>query len=435
MPTEILNGSLLITQSLIYFSFMALLFRLRSRLGLGVLTAALGTLHFLETYLASVFYVATPIGVISPGSSVLFSGKLVILLMIYIKEDAGAVRQPIYGILAGNLLTLVLAFLLRLHEVFVFSPGAQPQTGFIETIGVLMVWGTLLMFIDALALILIYERIGRRFRRAFMPRVLVALAAVLAFDQIGFYLALRWLAGVPIEAFYAGLAAKMCAAAVFAALAALYMRFVEPVELRIVQPIRDVFQALTYRERFEALAEHTGRDRTTMLLNHRSFMEHLAQAFERQGAMAEPRTLLLVELDASVFDDVHARLGRRNSEALLRSLSRCLEEVVHDRDEIFRLGHRQFALICHCPPAMARGVIDKLRLALKQRAPGYGADITVSVGGAGLSGSDDGPSRFALAEASLADARAVGGGVVRIAEPQTPPSPVIPGAVPALLAP
>jgi hypothetical protein len=181
MPADLSNGVLLLLQCLVYFSFMAVLFRLRGKLGLGVLTCALGTLHFLETYLASVFYVATPIGVVSPGSSVLFSGKLLILLMIYIKEDAATVRQPIYGILAGNLLTLVLAFVLRFHDVFVFAPGAQSQVAFIQTIGALMVWGTTLLFIDAIALVLLYEKLGRWFRKDFFLRVLVALAAVLTF--------------------------------------------------------------------------------------------------------------------------------------------------------------------------------------------------------------------------------------------------------------
>ena len=58
-------------------------------------------MHFLETYLASIFYVALPFGIVtSPGSTVLFTGKLVMLLLLYIREDAVVVRQPIYGLRA-----------------------------------------------------------------------------------------------------------------------------------------------------------------------------------------------------------------------------------------------------------------------------------------------------------------------------------------------
>ena len=45
--------------------------------------------------------------VVSPGSIVLFSGKLVMLLLVYIREDAAVVRQPIYGLFLGNLLIVV----------------------------------------------------------------------------------------------------------------------------------------------------------------------------------------------------------------------------------------------------------------------------------------------------------------------------------------
>ena len=46
---------------------------------------------------------------------VLFTGKLMLLLLVYIREDAVVVRQPIYGLLIGNLLLFALAFLTRQH--------------------------------------------------------------------------------------------------------------------------------------------------------------------------------------------------------------------------------------------------------------------------------------------------------------------------------
>ena len=60
-------------------------------------------MHFIETYLASIFYIPLPLGIVtSPGSSVLFTGKLMLLLLVYIREDARVVRQPIYGLLIGK---------------------------------------------------------------------------------------------------------------------------------------------------------------------------------------------------------------------------------------------------------------------------------------------------------------------------------------------
>ena len=112
-----LNSFLLLAEAVVYFSVMVTLFRFRKRIGLGVFVCALGVMHFLETYLASVFYVALPFGMVSPGSAVLFSGKLVMLLLLYMKEDAATVRQPIYGLLLGNALMIGLVLLLRLHAI------------------------------------------------------------------------------------------------------------------------------------------------------------------------------------------------------------------------------------------------------------------------------------------------------------------------------
>ena len=111
------NAVLLLCEAALYFGVMVGLFRMRRRIGIGVFMCALGVMHFLETYLAGVFYVATPVGMLSPGSTVLFSGKLVMLLLLYIKEDAASVRQPIYGLLLGNALTVGLVLLLRFHDV------------------------------------------------------------------------------------------------------------------------------------------------------------------------------------------------------------------------------------------------------------------------------------------------------------------------------
>jgi hypothetical protein len=92
------NALLLLGEAVLYFAAMATLFRLRRQFGLGVFVCALGSLHFLETYLAAIFYMQAPFGTaLSPGSIVLFSGKLVMLLLLYVREDAEAVRQPIYG--------------------------------------------------------------------------------------------------------------------------------------------------------------------------------------------------------------------------------------------------------------------------------------------------------------------------------------------------
>ena len=56
------NALLLAGDALVYFIALALLFRSRHRLGIGAFFCALGVMHFIETYLASIFYVSIPFG-------------------------------------------------------------------------------------------------------------------------------------------------------------------------------------------------------------------------------------------------------------------------------------------------------------------------------------------------------------------------------------
>src|SRR3546814_19231121 len=115
-----------------YFGVMATLFGVRGRFGLGVFLCALGVMHFLETYLASVFYIELPFGIVSPGSTVLFSGNLAIILMMYIREDDAVVGQPIYWMHIGNFLIVGLMEILRNYVVVTAVPGRLPDFGFVE---------------------------------------------------------------------------------------------------------------------------------------------------------------------------------------------------------------------------------------------------------------------------------------------------------------
>ncbi len=199
------NVALLAAEILLYFIAMAALFRMRHRFGLGIFICALGVMHFLETYLAAILYLQFPFGIaISPGSTVLFTGKLVMLLLLYIREDAAAVRQPIYGLLIGNFLMVALIFLMRHHVVTPLSPGALPDFSFMDQMGWLMVWGTMLLFIDLILIILLYEQLRRRFAGRTTLRIWLSASIVLTFDQVGFFLALHVFIGAPYTVLVGG---------------------------------------------------------------------------------------------------------------------------------------------------------------------------------------------------------------------------------------
>jgi hypothetical protein len=148
------NLLLLSGDVVLYFVALAALLRARSRIGLRAFFCALGVMHFLETYLASIFYVSLPLGIVaSPGSTVLFTGKLMMLLLLYIREDAVVVRQPICGLLLGNVLLFALAFVMRHDMLASFTPDRTADFAFLNEMGALMVWGTAILFFDCILII------------------------------------------------------------------------------------------------------------------------------------------------------------------------------------------------------------------------------------------------------------------------------------------
>src|SRR5262245_10399953 len=327
----LVNSLLLLTEAALYFGAMVGLFRLRHRIGVGVFMCALGVMHFLETYLAGVFYVDTPVRMLSPGSTVLFSGKLVMLLLLYIKEDAATVRQPIYGLLLGNLLTVALVLLLRLHDVAALPSGLAPDMGFIDDMGWLMIWGTTLLYVDAIFVILLYERLGRTFGAALFPRILVSVACVLTFDQLGFFTVLHFVTGAPFAVLVGGWAGKMAAALTYSLMLVGYLRFVEAQRLPAPRGLSGIFGTLTYRERYEALVERAGRDALTELLNRGRFDEIGGEAVVACRRSGAPLTLLVI--DADHFKSINDRFGHAEGDQVLKMIADLLTRAVGSQDK------------------------------------------------------------------------------------------------------
>ncbi|MCP9232207.1 GGDEF domain-containing protein [Mesorhizobium sp. LMG 17147] len=373
-----LNSFLLFAEAVLYFGIMVTLFRFRGRIGLGVFVCALGVMHFLETYLASVFYVALPFGMVSPGSAVLFSGKLVMLLLLYIKEDAATVRQPIYGLLLGNALMIGLVLILRLHDIAPLPGGGLPDIGFIDEMGWLMVWGTTLLFVDAILVILLYEELGKYLRKALFTRILVCVACVLTFDQAGFFTALHFVTGAPVAVFFGGWFAKMAAAVVYSTMLVAYIRWFEARQVPAPRGLSDIFDTLTYRERYEALVEHVGRDGLTGLLHRGRFDSDGEAAVATSLRTARPLSLLIIDVDH--FKSINDRFGHAEGDRVLKALAILLGELVGTDDQLFRIGGEEFAILGWRPQPLARLLGETVRQAVKMSASTSRFDITVSAG-------------------------------------------------------
>lgn len=399
---ESLNLALFVVEAVIYFALMTALLHYRHRIGLGVFLTALGVMHFIETYLAAVFYVALPFGVLSPGSSIFFAGKLMMILMLYIKEDASTVRQPIYGLFIGNLITVVMAQILMLHVPADLGNAQQIDRGFLDDMGVLMVWGTALLYVDSLGVILIYERLGRLMPRLVVTRFAISGFLVLSFDQVGFFSLLHYLYDTPLDVFWGGWLAKMLAVVIYSALFALYQAaFRERGTGLPRRPIRDIFSDLTFRERYEDLLSRTGRDTLTGAFD-RSRLEIEAPRLIREGVKSG-QSVSIVILDIDHFKSVNDRFGHLHGDEILKAVAVALQGTIREADQFFRYGGEEFVVLLPSsshPEALVMAERLRLRVIgdIRNQA---GEALTISLGVA--TASEDGTSFNAVL--STADER------------------------------
>jgi diguanylate cyclase (GGDEF)-like protein len=427
-----LNAILLLAEAVIYFTVFAILFRLRHRFGFGVFVCALGTMHFLETYLAAILYVEFPAGVIfSPGSTILFAGKLAMLLLVYIREDAHAVRQPIYGLLIGNFLILMLALLLRQHQLLAPVAERTPDFQLMDDMGGMMVWGTLLLFVDAIAMILLYEKSASWFGDRVLLRIWLSLAVILTFDQVGFYVALWLFVDAPVNVLVGGWVGKMMAAAIYSALTAAYLRWGERKQL--VSPanprLADVFDTLTYRQRYERLLAESDRDALTGLLDRGRLDRDGPKLMAETRRTGRPLSVLIVDVDH--FKSVNDRYGHAAGDELLRLIAARLVVNVRQSDFVYRYGGEELVVLCaglpHAPALLAAEQVRRDIAAVTREA---GSPVTISVGVAtGLSDAADFKRLLAIADQRLYAAKSGGRDrVVGQPAPSGQPEPMAPAA-------
>lgn len=378
---EAFNLLLFVIQAVGYFALMVTLLHFRHRLGLGMFLTALGVMHFMETYLAAVFYVALPFGVASPGSSVFFTGKLMMILMLYLQEDAATVRQPIYGLFLGNILTVAIAWLLQLHTPIALARGDGANFDFLKEMGWLMVWGTTLLYLDSIGIILLYERLGPYLKRRIIWRFMICGFVLLTFDQIGFFGVLHYFLEIPASVFWDGWKAKMFAVCIYTALFAIYEIWIRrggvPASVR---PIGDVFSDLTFRERYNDLLNRTGRDVLTGVYD-RARMELEAPVMVRE-ALRQGQFVTVLILDVDHFKDVNDRFGHLQGDEVLKALTLRLGTILRSADRLFRFGGEEFVAVCPATDhTEGMRLAERLRSAIATSVElPDGTPVTVSIG-------------------------------------------------------
>ena len=363
------------------------------------------------TYLASILYVSLPFGIVtSPGSTVLFTGKLMMLLLLYIREDAVVVRQPIYGLLFGNVLLFALVSIMRQHNVVSLTAGRAADFAFLNELGALMVWGTAILFFDCIIMILLYERSRSWFRDRIFPRLALCGVVVLTFDQVAFFAGLHMLTGAGPEVLVGGWIAKMGAVALYTVLAGVYLIYFErPIRRRKDIPrIWDVFDTLTYRERYEDLLARSGCDALTGALDRHSLEAHGHRAVEHAAAAGRPLALLLIDIDH--FKSYNDRFGHTAGDKVLKRIVLDIMAAARMSDLTYRFGGEEFVVIAdgiNAEDALALG--ERIRRRIADSHAGGSDGLTVSIGIASCSrDASDYDTLFEIADKRLYQAKAAG---------------------------
>jgi diguanylate cyclase (GGDEF)-like protein len=244
-----------------------------------------------------------------------------------------------------------------------------------------MGWGSLLLFFDSILIILLYERLRGWLGDNRTARIFVSSAAILTFDQFGFFAGLRTLTDAPTEVLWSGWIAKISMAALFSPMAGGYLSWIARQPLR--RPRRrlwDVFSTLTYRERYEDLLQTIGRDRLTGAFD-RSYLEAKGASIVEQAVdSGRPISLLLIDLDH--FKEINDQFGHRAGDTVLRFAAQQIATLTRDIDYLFRYGGDEFVLLCSgLQPGGARALAERIRQEVSETIiPEIGKQISVSIG-------------------------------------------------------
>jgi len=165
-----------------------------------------------------------------------------------------------------------------------------------------------------------------------------------------------------------------------------------------------------HRER-EALLERATRDALTGLWNRATILEFLTGELEK--ARKHGRALAVAVIDVDFFKHINDTFGHAGGDEVLKELARRLRATVRQGDFVGRYGGEELLVVMPDLALEDRGsLMDALRAnicATRFRLGDAELRVTVSVGGAWMDSSQEGPDELIRrADAALYDAKASG---------------------------
>ena len=389
--------SLMAVEAALAATVLLALFRARRVLGYAAIYTTVGVFYYLATLLAGTTFIKVGPGLLmSPGSVALFPACLFAVLLVYIREDAREARNMIYGLLAANVSASVLGVIVGQHlsGPLAFNPlGLAPEV-LVQSPRLFLV-GTLALFADTVLIILAYEAISRAIGPLF-ARIWISLAAVLIFDTVLFVTGGFVEHPAYREILLSGVIGKVAAAVIYAAALALYLPRAgkeAPTTEDSRLGLGDLFQVLTYRQKYEALRAQVTRDPLTGIHNRGFFDETLRAQLAVAHRNGAPVSVMMVDVDH--FKRINDTHGHSEGDRALRVIAQALARSARTSDTVCRYGGEEFSLIL---PATSLEAALLLAARIREEVPaacaraGIGGDrrVTVTIGLAGfpVDGSD-----------------------------------------------
>ncbi len=243
--------------------------------------------------------------------------------------------------------------------------------------------GTTLLLLDVIGIILVYELVSRYIRPLF-GRAFLALLLVVSFDNAWFTLLVQGPTNPQFQSLLlAGFVGKATAAFFYTVALCVYLRFFEPQRATVGSgDVQDVFQALTYRQRYEEARQRMVRDALTGLYNRGYFDEVLPRAVAHASRYQEPLSLLLVDTDH--FKTINDTYSHLTGDRVLRLVGETLSEHARAADTVCRYGGDEFIVILTAADSSAASAFaERFRRRLRERVQAASLpfeELTATVG-------------------------------------------------------
>jgi diguanylate cyclase (GGDEF)-like protein len=358
---------LLGAEALVMATLVLGLFRSRTLLGLSPLYIVLGGFQYLEASLSLRVEIA-PGWQLYPASTVMFTATLLAVLLVYIKEETTEARKLVYGLVLANTGLTLIALIVSAH---VRIPGSAVLSGVSAMSLQANAWvaavGTTLLLLDVIGIILVYEFVSR-FARPLFVRAFVALLLVVSFDNAWFTLLVQGPNNPQFQSLLlSGFVGKATAALFYTTALCVYLRYFEPQRAIVGSgQVQDVFETLTYRQRYEEVRQRMVRDALTGLFNRGYFDEILPRAVAHAARYQEPLSLLLVDTDH--FKTINDTYNHLTGDRVLRLVAETLGEHARASDTVCRYGGDEFIVVlASADSTAASGFAERFRRSLRER--------------------------------------------------------------------